>query len=582
MKLEAMLDEVGRRALREALDLTEDAPALLRPTQDARFGDYQLNAAMALAKKLKRPPRELAGALAERLQGEPAIASAEVAGPGFVNLTLDDTWLAARLGEDLRDHDADGVPPVAKPETIVVDFSSPNIAKQMHVGHLRSTILGDAVVRLLRQVGHHVIGDNHLGDWGTQFGLLIVGMREWGDEAKLESEPVDELERVYKLARARAKEDEDFAESARAELAKLQTGDAANLALWERFVAATRHTLDAIYARLGVTFDEWLGESAYHELLPGVVKTLEERGLAREDQGALCVFWGELADAPPKLKKQKEPFIVRKRDGAFLYSTTDIATILVRRDRFEADRSIYVVGSPQALHFQQLFALAKMLDVDMRLEHVGFGAILGDDGKVLRTRDGKAVRLSDLLDEAEERSLKRIEEARAEGVLRIPEEDVAAAAHAIGIGAVKYADLSQNRLSDYRFDWDRMISFKGNAGPYLQYNYARVRSIFRKAELDMQRFEAELRLDEALERVLARRLARFGDVVHRAAEQAEPHLVAEHLYELARGYSAFYKEHTILGAEGATRASRLALTALTGRQLKRGLGLLGVDVIERM
>ncbi len=582
MKLEAMLDEVGRRALREALCLTEDAPALLRPTQDARFGDYQLNAAMALAKKLKRPPRELASALAKQLGDEPAIAKAEVAGPGFVNLTLDDGWLAARLAEDLRDHEADGVPHVATPETIVVDFSSPNIAKQMHVGHLRSTILGDAVVRLLRQVGHRVIGDNHLGDWGTQFGLLIVGMREWGDEAKLESEPVDELERVYKLARARAKQDEAFAENARAELAKLQRGDEENLALWRSFVAATRKTLDAIYARLGVSFDEWLGESAYHELLPGVVATLEERGLAREDQGALCVFWGELPDAPAKLKKQKEPFIVRKRDGAFLYSTTDIATILYRRDRFEADRSIYVVGSPQALHFQQLFALAKMLDVDMRLEHVGFGAILGDDGRVLRTREGKAVRLSDLLDEAEERSLKRIEEARAEGVLRIPEGDVAAAARAIGIGAVKYADLSQNRLSDYRFDWDRMISFKGNAGPYLQYNYARVRSIFEKAGLELEDFEAELRLEQPLERSLARRLARFGDVVHRAAEQCEPHLLAEHLYELARAYSAFYKEHTILGAEGETRASRLGLTALTGRQLKRGLGLLGVDVIERM
>ena len=582
MKLEETLDDLSRRALREALSLSEDAPALLRPTQDPRFGDYQLNGAMALAKSLKRPPREIASALVTRLTDDPAVAKAEVAGPGFVNLTLDDAWLAARLAEDLRDHEADGVHPVAAPETIVVDFSSPNIAKQMHVGHLRSTILGDSLVRLLRQVGHRVIGDNHLGDWGTQFGLLIVGMREWGDEAKLVSEPVDELERVYKLGKARAKEDEAFAESARAELAKLQSGDPDNLALWKHFVAATRKTLDAIYERLDVTFDEWLGESAYDDMLPGVVAALREKGLAREDDGALCVFWGELPDAPPKLKKSKAPFIVQKRDGAFLYSTTDIATILYRRDHFEADRSIYVVGAPQAFHFQQLFALAELMGVTMRLEHVGFGAILGDDGKVLRTSEGKAVRLADLLDEAEERSLKRIEEARAEGTLRIAEEDVKAAARAIGIGAVKYTDLAQNRLSDYRFDWDRMISFKGNAAPYLQYNYARVRSIFEKAELDFETFEATPQLVEPLERSLGLRLARFGDVVHRAAEVAEPHVVAEHLYELARSFSAFYKEHTILGAEGETRASRLALTALTGRQLRRGLGLLGVDVIERM
>ncbi len=588
MLLEAYLEEVAATAIRSALELEGSVMPLLRPTADAQFGDFQINAAMPLAKKLGRPPRELAGPIAEALQREPAIEKAEVAGPGFVNLTLRPAWVGEQLEAMLRDVDKLGVPLVESPETIVVDFSSPNIAKQMHVGHLRTTVIGDSVSRLLGAVGHRVIRDNHIGDWGTQFGLLIVGMREFGDAEELERDAIAELERVYKLASARAKEDEAFAEQARAELARLQAGDADNRALWEQFVTATRASLDRVYALLGVEFDEWLGESAYHDALPEVVERLLSAGIAREDQGALCVFFGELSAAPKGLRKQKEPFIVRKKDGAFLYSTTDIATVLHREQQFRADRSVYVVDARQSLHFRQLFAVMGLLEVNMRLDHVAFGTVLGDDGKPLRTRDGQPITLFSLLTEAEERAGARIDEARESGKLRIADEDLAFAKRAIGIGSVKYADLHQNRMSDYRFDWDKMISFAGNAAPYLMFNYARTRSIFDKASASLgaseefATFAAPVVPEHATEIALARTLIRFPDVVHRAAETYQPHLLCEHLYSVATAFSRFFTECPVLKAEGATRSSRLGLTALVGRQLERGLGLLGIPVITRM
>lgn len=578
MRIEAHFEAAASRVLREAFG--EDAPAMLRSTQDPKFGDYQINGAMPLAKKLRKPPREIAQQIAEAMKSMPGVAGAEVAGPGFVNLRLDDAWIAERLGESLRDASRDAVPAAERPEKIVVDFSAPNIAKRMHVGHLRSTIIGDAIVRLLRFAGHDVVGDNHLGDWGTQFGLLIVGMREWGSDEALEASPIEELERVYKLATARAKEDEAFAQSARDELAKLQAGDATNRAMWERFVATTRHELEQTYARLDVKFDVWLGESFYDRMLPGVVDLLLEKGIAREDQGAICVFFTGREDAPEDLRKIETPFIVRKKDGAFLYSTSDIATILYRRDHFRADRSVYVVGMPQTLHFKQLFAVARMLGITMGLEHVAFGSVLGTDGKTLRTREGGTIALAALLDEAEERAAARI---REQG-LDIAEGDVPEVARAVGIGAVKYADLRQNRTSDYVFDWDKMISFQGNAGPYLQYAYARVRSIFRKGEIDEGEIarSANLAVADPAESALARTLMRFPDVVHVAAESYQPHLVCDHLFALARAFSTFYEACPVLKSEGATRESRLALSALTARQLRRGLGLLGIEVVERM
>ncbi|NNE19674.1 MAG: arginine--tRNA ligase [Myxococcales bacterium] len=586
MLLERYLESLGSRAIAEALDLDGPRPALIRPTQDAKFGDFQINGAMPLAKELEKPPRELAQPIADALAGIDAIEKAEVAGPGFVNIRLAPAWIAARLTDALRDGERDGVPTVEDVSRIVVDFSSPNIAKQMHVGHLRSTIIGDAIARTLSFMGHEVIRDNHIGDWGTQFGLLIVGMREWGEEAALQSDPIRELERVYKLASERAGNDEDFAGRARAELARLQSGDERNLAIWKHFVEVSRGSLDALYAELDVSFDLWLGESAYHDALPGIVDDLLERGIAREDDGAVCVFWAETEGAPKSLRKQKTPFIIRKKDGAFLYSTTDIATVQHRMRQLHADRALYVVDNRQSLHFQQLFALMSLLDADMELEHIGFGTVLGKDGKPLRTRDasGEVITLASLLLEAKERARQRIDEGIAEGRLRVQPEEIDEVSRQVGIGAVKYADLRQNRLSDYQFDWNKMISFQGNAGPYLQYAYARCSSIFAKGGLDMNAISssATITLDAPAERTLGKHLLRFADVVYQAGATSQPHLICEHLYELARAFNGFYADCPVLDADAATRDSRLGLTAMTARQIRRGLGLVGIGVVDRM
>jgi arginyl-tRNA synthetase len=586
MLLERYLESLGTEAIQKALGLDGPRPALVRPTQDPKFGDFQINGAMALGKELGKPPRELAQPIAEALAGVDAIAKAEVAGPGFVNIHLAPAWIASKLTEALRDPARNGVPAVEEVSKIVVDFSSPNIAKQMHVGHLRSTIIGDAIARILSFMGHDVVRDNHLGDWGTQFGLLIVGMREWGDDEALQATPVLELERVYKLASERAGNDDLFAERARAELAKLQNGDKENRRLWEHFVEVSRNTLNAVYAELDVSFDTWLGESAYHDALPGVVEDLLARGIARVDDEAVCVFWGDIDSAPKALRKQKTPFIVRKKDGAFLYSTTDIATVQYRKEHLRADRALYVVDNRQGLHFQQLFAVMKLLGVNMDLEHVGFGTVLGKDGKPLRTRDasGNVITLVSLLEESKQRARQRIEEGIAEGRLRVRSEEIDEVSRVVGIGAVKYADLRQNRLSDYQFDWDKMISFQGNAGPYLQYAYARCASIFAKGEVDMDAMAASatILLDAPAEQVLGTHLLRFADVVYQAGATSQPHLVCEHIYELARAFNGFYTECPVLDAKGATRDSRLGLTALTARQIRRGLGLVGIGVVDRM
>ncbi|MBT8452401.1 MAG: arginine--tRNA ligase [Deltaproteobacteria bacterium] len=586
MLLERYLESLGAHAIAEALDLDAPRPALIRPTQDAKFGDFQINGAMPLAKELRKPPRELAQPIAAALTGIDAIERAEVAGPGFVNIHLSPAWVAERLTDALRDRDRDGVPAVEDVSKVIVDFSSPNIAKQMHVGHLRSTIIGDAIARILSFLGDDVVRDNHIGDWGTQFGLLIVGMREWGDEAALQADPIKELERVYKLASKRAGGEEDFAQRARDELAKLQASDPENLELWKHFVQVSRGSLDAVYAELDVSFDLWLGESAYHEALPGIVEDLLGKGIAREDEGAVCIFWSETDDAPKSLRKQKTPFIVRKKDGAFLYSTTDIATVQHRKRQLHADRALYVVDNRQSLHFKQLFAVMRLLDVDMELEHIGFGTVLGKDGKPLRTRDasGGVITLASLLEEAKERARQRIEEGIAEGRLRVLPEEIGEVARVVGIGAVKYADLRQNRLSDYQFDWDKMISFQGNAGPYLQYAYARCASIFAKGGLEMDAIaeSASIRLDAPAEQTLGKHLLRFGDVVYQAGATSQPHLICEHIYELARAFNGFYAECPVLDADEPTRASRLGLTALSARQIRRGLGLVGIGVVDRM
>ncbi len=585
MRIERFLDGLGRAAIQRALGI--EADAALRPTSDSKHGDYQINGVLPLSKQLKQNPRALAEKVAAELTGEltgGVVAKAEVAGPGFINLQLSDAWLARQLDEQVRD-DRDGVPRSEQTDKVVVDFSGPNIAKQMHVGHLRSTIIGDAVIKLLRFIGHEVIGDNHLGDWGTQFGLLIVGMREFGDQQALQDDPIVELERIYKQSSERAKTDPTFAAGARAELAKLQNGDPENTALWQRFVDITKRELDKVYDRLEVKFDTWYGESFYNPLLASTVTLLEAKGLITVDQGAKCIFFNTLEGVPDELKKQKEPMIVQKQDGAFLYSTTDIATVRYRVEEQRATRAIYVTDARQQLHFKQVFAVGKLLGFgSLRCEHLGFGSVLGKDGKPLKTRDatGKAITLASLLDEAEQRAMQRLQEAKAEGKLDIDDEAMGALSRAVGIGAVKYADLHQNRTSDYQFDFDKMITFQGNAGPYLQYAYARVRSIFRKGGIELSDVAGPISLEAREEQALARTLLRFGEVVHQAAESGLPHLVTDHLYALAKAYSAFFEACPVLKAEGGERASRLALCALTARQLQRGLGLLGIQTVERM
>ena len=622
MRLERVLTTRASEIMKEVLKLDHQPDALLRPTSDPEFGDYQINGVMKLGKVLKKAPRELALPIAQALSDEEMFTSATVAGPGFINLKLDPTWMAIQLNQALNDRHL-GIELAETPETIVVDFSSPNIAKQMHVGHLRSTIIGSALVKILRLVGHNVIGDNHLGDWGTQFGLLIVGMRQWGNEDALHRDAIVELERIYKLASAHIKEWEcptcqnanletscsscntarpneptlsirakTLAETARKELAKLQQGDPENRALWQTFVDTTRTSLDEMYKRLDIHFDEWLGESTYHPMLEGVVSDLIKRGIAREDDGAIAIFFHELdvssikdalPDAiSPKLKKTKTPLIIRKRDGAFLYSTTDIATLLDRRKRFQATRSIYVVGDTQKLHFQQIAATAKLLGLDLDVIHVSFGQVLGSDGKLLRTRSGKALKLASLLDEAQSRAKERIEDAQKAGRLRIPAEEMEDAISKIGLGAVKYADLMQNRTTDYKFDWDKMISFQGNASPYLQYQYARIRSIFRKGNISWEGYQASIHLAASEEYSLARALLRFPDVIHHAATNYVPHLICDHLYLLASEFSRFYTNCPVLASEGEIRSSRLTLAALTGRQLELGLNVLGIEVITKM
>lgn len=580
MQLERTLESLAQEALRAATGL--DVSPQLKPTADPTHGDYQVNAALGLAKELKKPPREIAASLASELERCEAFSKVQVAGPGFVNLSLSRDWLARALGSDVLDHAHDGIPRAEKAKQVVVDFSSPNIAKQMHVGHLRSTILGDALVQILRALGHEVTGVNHIGDWGTQYGLLLSGMREFGDASALSSSPIAELERIYKIAAQRAKEDEAFADRARAELAALQAGNPENVELWQRFVETTRTELDRVYAKLGVTFDSWRGESAYNDALPGVVQRLVESGLAREDQGAIGVFWAEVESAPERLKKQAEPFLIRKRDGAFLYSTTDLAALFYRDAILHAGEILYVVDARQANHFEQLFALGAILGIQAEPHHISFGTILDESGKPLKTRDGVAVTLASLLDEAVSRARARIEEGIAEGKLRLGPESIDEVAEAVGIGAVKYADLRQNRRSDYQFDWDKMVSFQGNAGPYLQYAFARIRAIFDKAEtrIDAPTFALDLQDDAAFE--LAKTLARFGDAVEAAGSTYQPHLLTDHLFALARSFMSFYEACPILKAEGAIQESRLTLAALTARQIERGLGLLGIRAPARM
>ena len=539
--------------------------------------DVQANGVLALRGRIPGNPRELAEAVRRELAGDERLERVEVAGPGFLNLTLRSSYLDALLADAAPTL---GLAPGAS-ETVVVDYSSPNLAKEMHVGHLRSTIIGDCLVRVFEACGHRVIRQNHLGDWGTPLGMLIEHLR---DERRLAvGGAIDDLGAFYQAARAKFDGDPAFAERARQRVVALQGGDPDTLALWRGLVDATLAHVERVYARLGVKLEraDVRGESAYNALLPTVVDELAAAGLLRESDGALCAFPAGFASK----EGTPLPLIVRKRDGGFGYAATDLAALRFRCGTLGATRLVYVVGAPQAQHLAMVFAVARAagwLPEGARAEHVAFGSVLGRDGKMLKSRAGENVKLAELLDEAVERARAIVDEKSPE----LPAAERAAIASAVGIGAVKYGDLASDRHRDYVFDWSRLLAFDGNTAPYLQYAHARIRSLLRKAgaeQAERARRQSAFRVSEPAERALALGVLRFPTVVAEVAESLEPHRLATYLYETATAFSGFYESCPVLRApDDATREHRLALAALTARVLARGLDLLGIDAPARM
>lgn len=656
MNLLEELRERFRPALSGIADPVEPWLAMIRPAQETRFGDFQANFAMALGSQLKQPPREVAARVLEKLDLSGIAAKTEIAGPGFINVTLEDRFIAERLMQAWRDEAMIGVSRVTRPRTFVVDFSSPNVAKPMHVGHIRSTVIGDSISRTLRFLGHRVVTDNHLGDWGTQFGMIFYGYKHFRDDEAWKRSPVPELTRIYRLVRklidyrealaqqgeaatllerqqevlaglrgesprkdkeaekqrsrdikaletkiAAQKETVEsiaatiasvegdpvlkrladahpaIADAVLAETAKLHEGDPENTALWREFMVHGRAEMEGVYRRLNIRFDHQLGESSYHDALPEVVRELQESGLARESDGAICVF----------LEGHEAPMIIRKRDGAYLYSTTDLATIRYRMQHFRPDAILYVVDFRQADHFDKLFAVARKWGYsDVEYQHISFGTVMGEDGKPLKTRAGDNVGLESLIDEAESRAYAVV--CEIDDKKNPPEFDEARRreiARIVGISALKYADLSQSRTSDYTFSYDKMVSLRGNTATYLQYGYARAHGIFRKGETtseEVRKNACPFIFAEPVERDLAIRLLRFEEVLHESMADYRPNLVASYLFELVQQYFVFFEKCPVLRETGALRQSRLQLCDLIARTIRQGLELLGIEAVDRM
>jgi arginyl-tRNA synthetase len=563
--------------LSEAVERVLGAPAILRPA-DPRFGDYQANGVIAVAKQRGQNPRALAETIIAKLDvadiSEPPI----VTGAGFISFRLKPAFVAQQLATA-------GMPKIAKPRTIVIDFSSPNVAKPMHVGHIRSTIIGDCLARVARFLGHRVITDNHIGDWGTQFGVLIAGMKQYPGRIENASDPIGELEHLYKEIYEWQKDPlikTDLGYDAREEVAKLQKGDPDNLAIWRRIIELSQREFEKTYRRLSVRFDHTLGESFYNPMLPAVVNDLRERGIATVSNSAVCIFFEDHPDL-----KRAAPLIIQKADGAYLYGTTDLATFRYRMDQWHPDEIVYVTDARQKLHFEQLFAaIRKWCPAVPDLRHVYFGTILGEDGKPLKTREGTPVKLVQLLDEAEERALKIVTEKNPE----LPEGIRKQIARAVGIGAVKYADLSQNRTTDYVFSWSKMLAMTGNTAPYMQYAYVRVQSIFRKADVGRVTSRGaasgdaacNILLDHPAELDLAKHILRFAETLQSVLEDDKPNWLTGYLYDLTTKFSTFYENCPVIQSAEPTRSSRLALCQLTADVIKQGLNLLGIDVIEQM
>jgi arginyl-tRNA synthetase len=543
--------------------------------RDKTHGDFASNIAMMLAKPAGMKPRDLAEKLVEALPADPQVSKVDIAGPGFLNFFQNTQALAARLDIALANPQL-SVRKVGAAQRVVVDLSAPNLAKEMHVGHLRSTIIGDGVANVLEFLGDTVIRQNHVGDWGTQFGMLLAYLQE----KPAASDELSDLENFYRAAKKRFDESEEFAERARGLVVKLQAGDPDCLALWAHFKDISLLHCQQTYERLNVklTPGDVMGESAYNDDLPNVISDLKTAGLLVESNGAQCVFLEEFKTA----EGTPLPVIVQKNGGGYLYATTDLAAIRYRSNVLKADRALYFVDQRQALHFQQVFEVARragFVTNGMQMEHMGFGTMNGADGRPFKTRDGGVVKLVDLLDEAEDRAYTLVKEKNPE----IAEEELRSIAKAIGISAVKYADLSKHRTSDYSFNFDQMLSFEGNTAPYLLYAYTRVAGVFRKLGKPFDATQGQIVLEAPQEQELAARLAQFGETLNNVAEKGTPHVLCAYIYDLAGLFSSFYENCPILGAENPQQQqSRLRLAALTGRTLKQGLELLGLDTLERM
>lgn len=577
------LAEIVAQRLQPAFDALEPgADPVVRLSGRA---DFQANGALALAKALDRPPRQLADELAAKVSHDPAFQTVEVAGPGFLNLTLDTSFLADSLLA-LASDDHLGVSPAAAPKTVVVDYSAPNVAKQMAAHHLRTTIIGDALCRFLAFEGHHVVRENHIGDWGTPFGMLIEHLVDIGEDEGARELSVGDLDEFYRAARAAFDADPGFAERSRRRVVALQSGDPETLRLWRILVEQSIEYFTEVYRELGVllTPADVVGESFYNDQLPDVVAELDRLGLLVESEGARCVF-------PPGFVKrdgQPLPLIVQKSDGGFGYAATDLAALRDRFCRQQADLALYVVGAPQAQHFAMCFAVAHQAGWLPRLDqavHVSFGNMLGSDRRMFKTRAGDVVKMSDLIEEATRRAAQAVADKNPD----LPEADATRVACMVGVGAIKYADLSTDRARDYVFDWDRMLAFDGNTAPYLQYAHARIQSIFRRAELDPRAVGGGARvfgkptLAVAAERALALGLLEFAGALGAASDTYSPHKLCAYLFDLAGAFTTFYETCPVLGApEPSLRAERLTLCSLTARVLATGLGLLGIAVPDRM
>ena len=652
MNILAELQSRFRTALESLTDDPDAYVAMVRPSQNPKFGDFQANCAMSLAKERGGNPREVAAEIVAKLDASDLCEEPEIAGPGFINLKLKDDWLEAETNRVFADGRL-GVPAAEKPRTIVIDYSSPNVAKPMHVGHLRSTVIGAALYRILKFLGHNVLGDNHIGDWGTQFGMIIYGYKHFRDDDAYKQDPVTELARLYRLVNqlcdyfeakqslpklealhkekaealrmleesadpkdksakkqlkqqrksltdlaeaikdtegkitgvesspelsSFAKDHPEIVRLSREETAKLHAGDAENRAYWDEFLPYCLATLNEVYDRLGIEFEYTLGESFYDPLLAGVVEDLKAKGLAKESDGAQCVF----------LEDHEAPFIVQKSDGAFNYATTDLATIKYREDEFGADAMLYVVDKRQSEHFEMLFkTAAKWGYGETEFRHVSFGTIMDKEGKPYKTRSGGTVGLGGLLDESIARARKIVDEnddAKAGG----PELDEAAradVAEKVGLGGIKYADLKHNRDSDYVFDWDKMLATKGDTATYMQYSYARIASIFRKGEITREEVRgrgAKFTIQHPAERELALQLLRFAEALDTAAADYRPNVLTQYLFDTANIFSGFFEKCPVLKSEDDLKMSRLLLCDLTGRVLDNGLDLLGIETCEQM